>query len=363
MNILIDINHPAQFHLFKHSAFLLEKEGHQVIFTVLEKEMTGPLFRDSGLDYRLFGKSERNHVLRVAANIRRSFQIYKYVRTRSIDIILSNASINAAHLSKVLRIPNISITDTERATLHRKAIGAKADCVLTPACFRKIVGKKQFSYQGLHELAYLSPKYFKPDADKVNALKLKPSEKYALLRFVSWNAFHDRGRSGLNPEQKIDLMKLLKNKGYSLLLSSEDPLPESQKKNGVLIPADSFHDALNQASVVITEGATVASEAAVLGCPVIYFSNLEVCTIDLLKSKQLMIQCRDYPALRTILADENSPKLDKTAWRKRSAEFVNSSSDLSELIVWFVHNYPGSIHSLEQNRKIQDRFRAGRTGV
>jgi len=40
MKILIDINHPAHVHLFKHFVWEMQKKGHEFLFTTRRKEFT-----------------------------------------------------------------------------------------------------------------------------------------------------------------------------------------------------------------------------------------------------------------------------------------------------------------------------------
>ena len=74
--------------------------------------------------------------------------------------------------------------------------------VYTPNCFIKDFGKKQIRFNGFIEMAYLHPEYFNPDPSVIRILGIKPNEKYIIIRFVSWNANHDIGFSGLKEKEK-----------------------------------------------------------------------------------------------------------------------------------------------------------------
>ena len=56
------------------------------------------------------------------------------------------------------------------------------------------------------ELCYLHPNYFTPDPHVLNMLGVKRNEKYVILRFVSWDASHDIGQTGLDYGTKIKLV-------------------------------------------------------------------------------------------------------------------------------------------------------------
>jgi hypothetical protein len=71
------------------------------------------------------------------------------------------------------------------------------------------------------ELFYLHPSRFKPNRNFNEIIK---KEKVVLLRFVSWEVFHNIGQKGLSSEEKIKLTKLISKK-YDVFISSESELP------------------------------------------------------------------------------------------------------------------------------------------
>ena len=56
------------------------------------------------------------------------------------------------------------------------------------------------SYAGYHELAYLHPNRFRPDPAALDAFGVSPDEPYSIVRFVSWQAVHDRRERGLSAD-------------------------------------------------------------------------------------------------------------------------------------------------------------------
>jgi predicted glycosyltransferase len=75
--------------------------------------------------------------------------------------------------------------------------------VQSPDCYMKDLGSKQVRYAGCHELAYLHPNRFVPDEQIVKDLGVNTSEKYCIIRLVSWGAHHDIGQHGFDDEKKI----------------------------------------------------------------------------------------------------------------------------------------------------------------
>lgn len=127
------------------------------------------------------------------------------------------------------------------------------------------------TYPGYHELAYLHPDRFTPDADHVHAAGLEP-ENYFILRFVSWQASHDLGETGLAYLFKHQLVKKLEKHGR-VLITSESPLPADLESYRFSFPPDQMHHLLAHAKMLVGESATMASEAAVLGVPALFISN------------------------------------------------------------------------------------------
>jgi predicted glycosyltransferase len=53
MKLLIDLNHPAHVHLFRHAIHAWQQDGHQVIITARDKEVTTRLLDLYGISYTL----------------------------------------------------------------------------------------------------------------------------------------------------------------------------------------------------------------------------------------------------------------------------------------------------------------------
>ena len=104
-------------------------------------------------------------------------------------------------------------------------------------------------------------------------LKVKKGQKYAIVRFVSWEAHHDIGQHGFSLQDKEKAIHDLA-KYITVFISSEKPLPESLEKFRIHIPIEKMHDALAFAHLYLGEGGTTATEAALLGTPNIIINSL-----------------------------------------------------------------------------------------
>ena len=206
------------------------------------------------------------------------------------------------------------------------------------------------------ELAYLHPKYFKANEKVFDYLGIDKSTKYTIIRFVSWDASHDIGQGGIYNDQKYKLVKeLLK---YSrVLISSESRLPDELLKYQIKIKPDQLHDVLKYASLYIGEGATTASECAVLGIPAIYVNTLSAGTLEEQEKFGLIHSFRNYHGVIEkaieILNNEDSNNIYQTLRDRMLREKI----DVTAFIVWFIENYPESVNIMKQNPEYQDRFK------
>ena len=123
------------------------------------------------------------------------------------------------------------------------------------------------------------PAYFTPNPEVLHYLGINKEDKYAIVRFVSWDATHDRGRKGFSEQDKIHLVKLL-DKYYKVFISSEKELPVELDQFRIGVPFEKMHDVLYYAAIYVGEGATMASEAGILGTPAIYVSTISRCYND-----------------------------------------------------------------------------------
>ena len=204
MRILIDVGHPAHVHLFKHFAWEMGNRGHSVFFTCRDKkEFVIYLLERYGFPYRSFGRKYVSTPGKIWGLI--EFDAKEFLTGLKFrpDIFLSHGSMYAAHAAFLLRKPNIALEDT----FNFEQLGLSlpfSDVLLTadydnPLKFRK----KNVSYAGYHELAYLHPNKFKPDRTVLKELGVSENEKYVIIRFVAWQATHDSGHKGMSLENKL----------------------------------------------------------------------------------------------------------------------------------------------------------------
>ncbi len=223
MKILIDVSHPAIVHFFKNFANIMIQKGNQILFTARDKDVTLKLLQHYNFNYIIFGKLKKNFLGKVFSIIKFEAMFIRTVMKFKPDIIFSYGSIIAAHASFIFRIPNITIHDTDIDVLI-KINRLFTSVYLTPDSFTINLGKKHIRFKGFKELAFLHPKFYHPNPKVLNKLGLKENEKYVLLRFVSWEAHDDFGKSGFSISEIRNLVQQF-SMYAKVFISSEYLLP------------------------------------------------------------------------------------------------------------------------------------------
>lgn len=340
MRILIDIGHPGHVHLFKNLVKEMQKKGHEFLFTCRQKEFEIELLKAEGFNYVSFGKKYNTTLGKIWGLLKFDFLEFIQGLRFKPDIFMSHGSPYAAHASALLRKPHISMEDTgnmEQVKLYLPF----TESVLTSTAFHKDLGKKQIRYAGYHELAYLHPNRFIPNPEIFNILKINPETKYVILRFVSWNASHDINQSGLTIDEKRALITYL-DKNFEVFISSEGLLPEEFKKYQIKIPPEEMHNALAFAHLFIGEGATMASESAILGTPAIYINSIMAGTIDEQVKYGLLFNFKNGKGVLEKVKELVEIKNLKNFFINKRNRLLTEKIDVTAFMIWYVENFPES---------------------
>ncbi len=355
MKLLVDIGHPGHVHLFKTLAKSIEDDGGEVLFTCRDKEFETELLKSLNFKYISIGKHYNSKLGKLFGLVKFDLRLLKIVKDFKPNILISHGSIYAAHASWFLNKPHIALEDSgnmEQIRLYK----AFSSVILTPKCLPNKLGNKQIRYNGYHELAYLGPDTFSPDPEVKNLLKIAENEEYCIFRFVSWNATHDLKQKGLSCRDKENLIQHLSSK-MKVFISSENELPVKFKKYRFPLGPERLHDAIAYASIVISEGATIASEAGVLGVPSIYINTIERCYNEDQSNYNLVYNFRKPEGLLdtidTILNTNNYFEV----FQKRRKDMLNDKINVSSFLIWFVKEYPKSIQVMREKPQYENNFR------
>jgi hypothetical protein len=208
------------------------------------------------------------------------------------------------------------------------------------------------------ELASLHPNRFTPNPTVLTELGLTEGDPFIIIRFVSWQASHDVGQHGIR--DKVRLVKALEPYGR-VLITSEGALPEELQPYQIRVSPEKLHDLLYYATLYVGEGATTASECAVLGTHAIYVNTLGLGYITEEDERYHLVSdfsgrvCTDETVLDEIRKLLGNKNLKQEGKRKRELLLLERC-DVTAFMVWFIDHYPESIDLMKNNPEIQQQF-------
>lgn len=349
MNFLIDINHPAHVHLFKNVAIQLINKGHKVLFTTRKKEISHILLKNLNLPHLCMGKHYESKSGKIFGIIRYDLKLLSIVLKYRPDMFLSMGSVYATHVAYLLRKPNIMLQDTENARFQNLITYPFASVILNPACYELRLSKKQVFYEGYHELAYLHPDVFTPDENVLKEIGLSKEDKIIIIRFVSWNANHDLGHTGISQKNKILAVNAFSKYG-KVLITSESILPPEIEQYKIRIAPEKIHHVMAFASLLFGESATMASECAVLGIPAIFIDNDGRGYTREQEKFGLVFNFSESETDQQKAIDKGIEVLrntDKAIWIQKRDYLLTKKINVSRFLLKFIEDYMNKIQNLK----------------
>ncbi|MEM7129641.1 MAG: DUF354 domain-containing protein [Chloroflexota bacterium] len=334
MRILFDIGHPGHVHFFKHAIQHLQNSGHEISISARDKDVTLDLLESYGFPYRMLSGMGNGKWSLYREFIEREFALFNLIREVKPDVVTAIGGVFIAPVCKVLRVPSLVFTDTEHVAIDRWLTNPFASKICTPACFLKDLGERQIRYKGYHEIAYLDPRYFQPDRQIVNDLGIDENERFFILRFVAWNASHDVGHYGFSNTLKQKSVEILGQYGR-VFISSEAKLPAEFEPFRLTVPSHKMHHVIAFADLYIGEGATMATEAGVLGTPSVYVSSLVGTMGNFVELEQQQLV---YSFSRAEQALEYAMELiqdteSKEQWMQRRNNMLSQNIDVTQFVI------------------------------
>lgn len=274
MKAMLSIDHPAWAHQFRHIVKKLNQRGDEVLTLCVDKDGDTKLLEKFGIPYVLSARSTGKNIIEkgflfLGLCLEHSYRALKF----KPDVVIGRASPMMAVAAWVSRKPHIIYEDTEVSKFSLRICKRLSTKIITPRTFLTDLGPRQERLDTYKELFYLHPSVFTPDKQVLRDVGFNPDEDYILVRFVAWNASHDIGKKGLDDAGKIALVKKLSKYGR-VYVSAEGKLPEELKPYLLQTPYELVHHVLAFAKLVYSEGATMASEAVVLGTHALYVNTI-----------------------------------------------------------------------------------------
>ena len=396
MNVLIQLGHPAHFHLYKNVAKSLIDDGNQVLFVIKSKDILEQLLQNAGLPYvNINQHAHRGSKLGILYDmLTRDFRLIQLCRKHKIDL-LTGSTPDIAHAGWWLRKWRVNTGEDDMAVvpLFGKVAGPYVQVYAVPdSCDTSKLESKTVHYPGYHELAYLHPNHFTPDPDIVrsygipvspldhstdSSLQPETAQPYFILRFASLNAHHDNGIKGINTEVAQRLIDILSPHGR-IYITSERPLEPQFEQYRIHINPLDMHHVMAFASLYIGDSQTMAAEAGVLGVPFVRFNDF-VGRIGYLRELEDKYEL-GYGIHASVLADDSPIRRAdgsaqpsgvealygrveqlvampteerKEIFQARREKMLAEKIDCAKFLTWFIENYPASA---EETKKSNAEF-------
>jgi predicted glycosyltransferase len=303
MRFLIEAHHPAHIHFFKYAIRIWQERGDEVLLIGRDRDVMKQLLAAyDWIPAEIVSSTGRSNRFPLREMLLRQLAVAERVRRFRPSLVLSLMG-SYTQVARLLGVPNIIFTDSEFQSFNHRIAHPFATLIYTPRCFWKPLGSKQRRYAGYHELAFLHPKRFTARPAVLERLRVnggpaatgavasatagaanpqvgaegsalshpQPGE-YVVIRTSAWNTLHDIGQSGLGPHFER-LMQLLVPRYSVYIVPEGGQLAPRWAAHRLSVPPDEYHDVLAFAKLVITEGASTASEAACLGVPSVYVNT------------------------------------------------------------------------------------------
>ena len=267
--IIFGIKHMAHLNFFKNTIYTLKKEGYDIEICYLKrgkiKEVLVKEFPSFSLTQ--IGQHARSKIGKIRMVVEKTLLALNYLRKQKPDFIVAVGDFLLALASKVLGIPNAIFYDDYEFKINYELSRFFGDKIIVP--FPLPQEKKVLKYHSFKELAYIHPKYYKPNLNIIKKIGLKENN-YVFIREV---AGISPNYSHLDENSLIILIKYLHKNGHNIILSLEDKEKKDIYNPYCKIleePIDDIYSIMKYALFCISSGDSMARESALLGVPAIY---------------------------------------------------------------------------------------------
>ena len=364
MNVLIQLSHPAHFHLYKNVAKNLQAENHKVFIVIKTKDILEDLLKEANLPYyNILPNDNRKSKFDVFKQmIVKDWRILRFCIKHKIDL-LTGSTPEVAQVSWLLRRFSVNTGEDDMAVVPvwAKVAGPFVQTILSPeVCDNGKLNARSVKYNSYHELAYLHPNHF--SADKQVVEKYFSAEKpYFIMRFAKLNAHHDEGIQGINTEIAQKLIDILKPHGDIYITAERALEPQFEQYRIKINPLD-MHHVMAFAQLYIGDSQTMAAEAGVLGVPFVRFNDF-VGRIGYLRELEdfyklgFGIKTNEVERLYSTVFELVTMSNRKEIFEERRQKMLSEKIDYAKFLTWFLANYPESKKIMTENPDCQYNFK------
>lgn len=360
MRLLIDIGHPAHVHYFRNLYHELSGR-HKITVTCKTEPIITKLLTAYQIPFIELGAKGSGVGDKIVRQVNFTRQIVSLIREHNVDLAMG-LSFSIVHASKFTKAKSLMFDDDDQAPqpVTAKFVSPYADMILSPDVLEFEHLKNAVYYPGYHELAYLHPKRFHPDPSILSKYGLTPEDKYFILRFSALKAHHDIGAVGISLSQKRSLVKLLSAYGKVFITMEAKLEPEFEAYKLPIEPQD-MHNFLHYSQMLVCDGQTMCTEAAMLGVPS-FRCNSFAGRVSVLEEEEKKYELtyaflpRNFDWMLYRIQELLKVEDYKDLWRQKRDIAMRDKIDVTAFWVWFLDKYPESASTMTKNIDY-DKFR------
>ena len=342
----------------------LRKRNHEIKVLIKTKDILEVLCKEKHLDFiNILPEGRKDNKLAMLLGLlKRDLRISKIVKHFRPNLLIGS-EVALAHVGRIFRIPSIILSedDAEQVMSFSRLGYPFVSTLLSPEmCSAGKWEKKRVAYNSYHELAYLHPKYFKPDKHclQENISFVKP---YYIIRFSALTAYHDTGRTGITKSIAYKIIELCETHGQ-LYITSECKLEPVFEDYRININPINIHHAIYFADFFIGDSQTMTAEAAVLGTPALRFNDFvgKLGYLEELEHRYGLtygIKTSEPERLFEKIDELLKMKDRSQVWQQRRQKMLEDKIDVTAFMVWFIENYPDSVEMMKKDPSYQYRFK------
>jgi len=195
MRILVDLGHPAHFHLLKHAIVHLRRDN-DVVVVARQKDCLPDLLAQENIPFHLVPRRGLGLAALGGEALRALALGLRLAWRKPFDLLIGN-SIVIGPLARMTGGISVVFNEDDCRAVPLQAFLAyrPAHYVVTPRCLKfENYGLKHLTYGGYEEMAYLHPNRFRPDPSVRGELGLGDGERFFVVRLVASSPTTTSGR-------------------------------------------------------------------------------------------------------------------------------------------------------------------------
>ena len=355
---LFHAGHPAHVHLIRNAIKKLQDKDHEILITVIEKDVSIHLLDSYGLNYTVIGKNVTGLGNKILNSVTIEKNLYNFIKEHRPDVLIGVGSPYLAHVGTLTGVPYLNFGDTEMSR-YDWTWTPFASVMIRPAAYRAPIGSREIRYNGYHEIAYLHPDYFTPDPAVYADLGLSPGDPFIIFRLISSTASHDAGFHGIRKDSEIDVIDQLSEYGR-VFITSERKLAGPLDKYRLSALPEKMHSILHYASLYFGDGGKSATEAAILGTPSVHVESAPDGSPSG-ETSGVFMELRDRYDLLYFYATQQQglqkamellkDRDSKRRWLEKRERLFKEKINVTEWMTDFIERYPDSFFEQVQEQR------------